>query len=141
MDRGGNTTWEEGEVCLVDLSTPAFIVVFRGRADEATLTNRNQPQVKKKVMGNFQLDRDSSLLLWIEVRFPSCNRCHKGLRFECLIRLLFQLSLSKGRIRLFMSRSCPVVQYTIIRPVAYTGSPVSSTVSFSYRYTLSRQTI
>jgi hypothetical protein len=49
MDRGGNTTWEEGEVCLVDLSTPAFIVVFRGRADEATLTNRNQPsqQVKK----------------------------------------------------------------------------------------------
>ena len=55
MDRGGNTTWEEGEVCLVDLSTPAFIVVFRGRADEATLTNRNQPQVKKKGDRKFQI--------------------------------------------------------------------------------------
>ena len=55
MDRGGNTTWEEGEVCLVDLSTPAFIVVFRGRADEATLTNRNQPQVKKKGDGKFPI--------------------------------------------------------------------------------------
>jgi hypothetical protein len=30
------------------------------------------------VMGNFQLDRDSSFLLWIEVSFASCNRCHKG---------------------------------------------------------------
>ena len=55
MDRGGNTTWEEGEVCLVDLSTPAFIVVFRGRADEATLTNRNQPQEKKKGDGKFPI--------------------------------------------------------------------------------------
>ena len=42
---------------------------------------------------------------------------------------------------MIMGRSCPVVQDTILRPVAYTGSKVSSTVSFGYRYTLSRQTI
>ena len=42
---------------------------------------------------------------------------------------------------MIMGRSCPVVQYTILRPVVYTGSQVSSTVSFGYRYTLSRQTI
>lgn len=80
------------EVCLVDLSTPALIVVFWGRADEATLTNRNQPsQQVKKVMEYFQLDRNSSFLLWIEVSFASCNRCHKGLkrRFLDAVRFTF----------------------------------------------------
>lgn len=50
----------------------ALIVVFWGRADKATLTKRKQPsQQVKKVMGNFQLDRSSSFLLWVEVSFAS----------------------------------------------------------------------
>lgn len=42
-----------------------------------------------KGMVNFQLDRDSSFLLWIEVSFASCNRCHKGWkrRFLDAVRL------------------------------------------------------
>lgn len=51
-------------------------------------------------------------------------------------------SLSKpSSSSMIMGRSYPVVRYTTLRPVAYTASWVYSTVSFGYRYTLSRQTI
>lgn len=97
----GHSTWEEGEVCLVDLSTPAFIVVFSyGEGRTKPLWQTGTSQVKK-VMGNFQLDRDSSFLLWIEVSFASCNRCNKGWkrRFLDAVRLTwghsFQLAYTQ----------------------------------------------